>query len=123
MSKRTIILLAAAVGGLGTSGCVTDSYDDYGYAGSDWAGPRAPYQGELHGPGVAILDPWLIETAEGRAVVTLGFSEAAHGFVSEDIAHRANIWFRHYADENRDMRISDPEIRTALVTATGQYLR
>ena len=60
---------------------------------------------------------------EGRAVVTLGFSEAANGLVSEDVAHRANIWFRRYADENCDMRVTDPEIRTALVTATGRYLR
>ena len=128
MNRRTIILLAAAAGGLGASGCVTDPYDGhgsgaYGYDGGDWAGPRRPYEGDLHGPGLALLDPWLVETAEGRAVVTLGFSEAAQGFVSEDVAHRANIWFRRYADENRDLRVTDPEIRTALVTATGQYLR
>jgi hypothetical protein len=56
-------------------------------------------------------------------VVTLGFREAGEGFVSEDVAHRANIWFRRYADEDRDMRITDPEIRTALVQAAGRYLR
>jgi hypothetical protein len=126
MSNRTIILLAASIGGLGSGGCVTDygpGYGDYGYSGGHWAGPRQPYEGELDGPGVELLDRWLIETAEGRAVVTLGFSDAANGFVTEDVAHRANIWFRRYADENRDLRITDPEIRTALVTATGQYLR
>ena len=63
------------------------------------------------GPGVAILDPWLAETREGVAIVTLGFSDAAEGEVSEDVAHRANIWFRRYADSDRDMRITDEEIR------------
>ena len=82
-----------------------------------------PYRGDLRGPGLEILDPWLRETREGRAIVTLGFSDAAEGFVSEDTAHRANIWFRRYADENCDMRITDPEIRTALVAAAGRYLR
>ncbi|MGZ8997335.1 MAG: hypothetical protein ACXW2T_00620, partial [Allosphingosinicella sp.] len=77
----------------------------------------------LNGPGIEILDRWLSETVEGRAIVTLGFRDAARGFVSEDVAHRANIWFRHYADDNRDMKITDPEICTALVTAAGRYLR
>jgi hypothetical protein len=120
MKRRAITILAAAVTGLGASGCET--YDEQVYQGTDFAGPRQPYAGELTGPGVALLDPWLLETAEGRAVVTLGFQEAAEGFVSEDVAHRANIWFRRYADENCDMRITDAEIRTALVTATGHYL-
>ena len=107
---------------LSVGGCA--SYpDDYGYSGDEWDGPRRVHSGELRGPGVATLDPWLRETREGRAVVTLGFREAARGFVSEDVAHRANIWFRRYADENSDMRITDPEIRTALVAAAGRYLR
>ncbi|HEV2866517.1 MAG TPA: hypothetical protein VGX37_08370, partial [Allosphingosinicella sp.] len=81
------------------------------------------YEGDLEGPGLSILDPWLKETAEGRAIVTLGFREAARGFVSDDVAHRANIWFRRYADYDGDMRITDAEIRTALVTAAGRYVR
>lgn len=120
MNKRAITLLAA-FGALAASGCATSR--DHAYDGGDWAGPRRAHDGELNGPGVALLDPWLLETREGRAVVTLGFSEAANGIVSEDVAHRANIWFRRYADENCDMRITDPEIRTALVSAAGQYLR
>jgi hypothetical protein len=119
MAKRAIILLAA----LALSACAHGYDDDYAYDGTDWLESRGPYVGELRGPGVATLDPWLRETEEGRAVVTLGFQEAARGVVSEDVAHRANIWFRRYADENRDMKITDPEIRTALVTATGRYLR
>jgi hypothetical protein len=119
--NRLAITFVAALGALGAAACTTTSRD-VAYHGGDYAGPRAPYAGELTGPGVELLDPWLLETAEGRAVVTLGFSEAANGFVSEDVAHRANIWFRRYADENCDMQITDPEIRTALVTATGRYL-
>ena len=56
-------------------------------------------------------------------MVTLSFREAARGFVSEDSAQRANIWFRRCADEDCDLRITDAEIRTALVTAAGRYLR
>jgi hypothetical protein len=84
--------------------------------------PRA-HEGELSGPGVAILDDWLKNTREGRAIVTMGFAEAHRGLVSEDVAHRANIWFRRYADHNRDMTITDAEIRTALVHAAGRWTR
>ena len=87
------------------------------------AARAAPIDGALSGPGVEILDDWLKETAEGRAIVTLGFRDAGHGAVSEDVAHRANIWFRRYADRDRDMIITDPEIRTALVAAAGRYFR
>ena len=113
--------LFAVLAALAASGCATPN--GHSYDGDDWAGMRRPYDGELRGPGVELLDPWLLETAEGRAVVTLGFGEAANGFVSEDVAHRANIWFRTYADADCDMRVTDAEIRTALVTATGRYLR
>ncbi len=123
-----LVSLAAGLGALAAAGCAYDGYHDrpgpYGaYAGSDWAGERRPFLGELHGPGLDILDPWLKETREGRAIVTLGWRGTEGGFVSEDVAHRVNIWFRRYADENGDMRITDPEIRTALVAAAGPYLR
>lgn len=113
----TLILLASC----GLSAC---AYDDRG-SGTARIGfisePRRAYEGELSGPGVAILDDWLKETREGRAIVTLGFAEAHRGVVSEDVAHRANIWFRRYADQNRDMTVTDPEIRTALVAAAGRW--
>jgi len=128
--RRAAIISAAGLAALG-AGCAYDGDGDRprhgahgpSYDGAEWAEARGPYRGELHGPGLATLDPWLRETPEGRAVVSLGFREAAEGYVSEDVAHRANIWFRRYADENRDMRITDPEIRTALVQAAGRYLR
>jgi hypothetical protein len=121
-----LILLACC--GLGA--CVEDdgvtytwTPNGYAYHGSHYArAPRAVYAGELHGPGVGTLDEWLKGTREGRAVVTLGFREASSGYISEDVANRANIWFRRYADQNGDMIITDPEIRTALVTAAGRYL-
>lgn len=94
------------------------------YRGRAWAVPRparAPFEGALSGPGLAQLDDWLKDTPEGRAIVTLGFSDAAGGVISEETADRANIWFRRYADTNHDMTITDPEIRTALVAASRRY--
>ena len=66
----------------------------------------------MRGRDVGGVDRWLSETREGRAIVTLGGREAAEGFVDEDTAHRANIWFRRYADQDRD-----------LVAAVGRYPR
>jgi len=124
MPQRAFLFLATGLAALGVTACAHDSYSGrHAYRGSEWSGPRQAYQGDLHGPGLAILDPWLKETREGRAVVTLGFRDAARGFVSEDVAHRANIWFRRYADQDCDLRITDPEIRTALAAAAHRYMR
>lgn len=95
-------------------------HGDYAYVGDDYRGRFDPVEG-LDGPGAELLDPWLRHTIEGRAVVTTGFRDAADGYVSEDVAHRANIWFRRYADENRDMRLTDAEIRIALVQAARGF--
>ena len=131
MPRRAFSIILAAAG---LSACAT-GYDAQprritfisepgpAYRGGQWAEPRRPYEGELTGPGLAILDDWLKETPEGRAIVTLGFADAGGGVVSEDVAHRVNIWFRRYADQDRDMTITDPEIRTALVAAAGRYVR
>lgn len=125
--RRCALVMTLATCAL--SGCMSGDYRNggperaYAYDGREWAGePRRPYEGELHGPGVEILDDWLKETREGQAIVTLGFRDAGEGLVSEDVAHRANVWFRRYADQDRDMTITDPEIRTALVAAAGRYL-
>lgn len=99
----------------------------YSYRGERWRAqswrPRGPYPGALRGAGIGILDEWLRETREGRAVVTVGWRDAHGGEVSEEIAHRANIWFRRYADRDRDMILTDGEIRRALVMAAAPYLR
>lgn len=127
MRQRALLSLMAGVATLGIGGCAHGGYSGppghHAYGGGEWDGPRSPYAGPLHGPGLDLLDPWLKETPEGRAVVTLGFRDAGEGFVSEDVAHRANIWFRRYADSDGDMRVTDPEIRTALVVAAGRYVR
>lgn len=131
--RHAILLMLAGGAALALGACADDEfhypsgtaaspYGPYAYAGQMWR-DRRPYDGPLTGPGVDILDPWLKETEEGRAVVTLGFHAASRGEVSEDVAHRANIWFRRYADGDHDMRITDPEIRTALVAAAGRFLR
>ena len=124
MRRLVNIVLAGALTAL-AGACTT--YDPYAqplpYDGSAFAATRQPWLGELTGPGVAMLDPWLRETREGQAVVTLGFGEAIEGVISEPVAQRANAWFRRYADQNCDMRLTDAEIRTALVAAAGRYLQ
>jgi hypothetical protein len=130
--QRVLIVIIFAVAGLAACSW---GYNDYGlgygaeappphpvYRGRAWAAPRAPYQGPLSGLGVAQLDDWLKDTPEGRAIVTLGFRDAAYGVISVETADRANLWFRHYADTNHDLVLTDAEIRTALVAAAGRYM-
>jgi hypothetical protein len=132
MRRRTLLTMFGLVG---LSACAW-GYDDYygasrweggaspAYHGREWAAPRAvrtPFEGELSGPGLAQLDDWLKDTPEGRAIVTLGFTDAARGQISAETADRANIWFRRYADSDHDLILTDPEIRTALVAASSRY--
>jgi hypothetical protein len=136
MRRRNILTILVLAG---LSACAW-GYDEHYYGAPGWeAAPppayrgggewavhrpmRAPFEGALTGAGLAQLDDWLKDTPEGRAIVTLGFSDAANGVISEETADRANIWFRRYADSNHDMTITDPEIRTALVAASRRYLR
>jgi len=122
--RRSAIVVVLAVA-LGVTSCAY--YDDYAYArhGGGYGGYR--YDGvvydrdrwdeaamRLQGPGSAMLDPWLALTSEGRDILARGFRAGADGFVSAEMADRANIWFRRYADSNRDMRLTDAEIRVAL---------
>jgi hypothetical protein len=129
MRKNAFIAMLAAGVMMTIGACAYDDYyygrgeAGYAYDGRQWQGERQPYRGELRGPGVEILDPWLLETREGRAIVTLGWNDAGEGYISEEVAHRANIWFRRYADYDRDMKITDPEIRNALVSAAGRHSR
>ncbi len=119
---RTLLLVTLGAAALATGGCATVDMER-AYEGAAWSGGRGDLDDELNGPGMEILDRWLAETREGRTIVRLGFRDAAEGQVSEDVAHRANIWFRRYADSNCDMRITDEEIRVALVAAARQYQR
>ncbi len=91
-------------------------YGDYRYAG-DYYDPGR-WQGReayLSGPGVERLDPWLAVTREGRDIVLLGFDTDDDGQITPVTADRANVWFRRYADTDEDLRLTDPEIRMALV--------
>jgi hypothetical protein len=109
-------LLAAA---LGVTACAT--YGD-GYGGRD--GRHAlggDYErigndcGAFAGPGGARLDPWLACTDEGRDLVRHRYARGGSR-IGARTADEANIWFRRHADHNRDERLTDPEIKAALVT-------
>jgi hypothetical protein len=91
-------------------------YGDYRYSGSHFTG-WSRSSDAFTGGGATLLDPWLAQTDKGRAVVTAAFDEGRPGHISAETAHRANAWFRRYADRNHDLSLSDQEIRTALLQA------
>ena len=100
----TICLLAA-------SACAHDPYygygpgpyDDLGYYGDEWAGQGMD---DLFRP-----DPWLEDTREGNAILAANLRGGYHPEAVRDL----NIRFRRFADTNGDMRLTDEEIRLALV--------
>jgi hypothetical protein len=117
----TTMLLAAA---LGVAGCET--YDDYGYRDDDRYGGYE-YRGDDYerlgndcpafgGAGGDRLDPWLACTDEGRDLVRTLYDRDRDERLDADTADEANVWFRRYADQDRDLCLTDPEIRAALVT-------
>lgn len=119
MRPTALVLLAL----LATGACTThpsrygygDRYDDasygrfshhgggYAYEGDDW---NSDWEDDLDH-----LDPWLEETEEGRAIVRRQLGGRGWGPSVRDL----NISFRIAADANRDMRLTDGEIRLALV--------
>ncbi|HEY5721320.1 MAG TPA: hypothetical protein VIT45_03270 [Allosphingosinicella sp.] len=119
-STSVAVLLAAA---LATAGCAT-RHHDYGYTdgmdGGDYAYAGTDYDrlgndcGTFGGSGGDMLDPWLACTGEGEDLVRALFG-GRDGRIDEATADRANIWFRRHADTNRDLRLTDPEIKAALV--------
>ncbi|MBC2777875.1 hypothetical protein [Parasphingopyxis marina] len=137
------ILLATGMLGVTLSGCAYDSYsgyggsDDYygerdGYYDADYNGGNG-YYGD-HGYGDRYdtpfrisergqLDPWLAETREGqqfvRDLLRLGYRNE----VDRGDANRANAYFRRWADTDRDYRLTDAEIRIALVHIANGYGR
>ena len=80
-----------------------DYGDDYGYQGNEWSGHDMD---ELFQ-----LDPWLEDTREGQVIVGRSLGEAYHAEAIRDL----NIRFRRFADTDRDLRLTDYEIRLALV--------
>ena len=112
-------LFAAA---LSMAACAT-YYDDraggygrYAYAGGDYdrLGNDCGFFG---GSGGDRLDPWLACTPEGQGIVRRGFDSDGDRRLSRRTAERANVWFRRHADTDGDMRLTDPEVRVALVNA------
>ena len=107
MRRAAVTLLCL----LAASACAHDPYryghggydDDYGYQGDTWSGHDMD---ELFQ-----LDPWLEDTREGNVIVSRTLGQAYHPEAIRDL----NIRFRHFADTNRDLRLTDYEIRLALV--------
>jgi hypothetical protein len=96
-------------------------YGDYMYAGAAYdRGTWDERRIRLGGSGADLLDPWLALTSEGRDILALGFNAGANGTISRDMADRANVWFRRYADSDRDMHLTDEEIRIALAHAANE---
>jgi len=90
---------------LAASACAHDPYrygPDYGYQGDEWAGEDM----DLYR-----LDPWLEDTREGQVIVSRSLGEAYHPEAIRDL----NIHFRRFADTDGDLRLTDHEIRAALV--------
>jgi hypothetical protein len=117
--RGQFVLAAAATAAL--AGCTTygdgygrGGYEDYRYEGRDYSRGRG---NPFRGPGAHLLDPWLAETREGQRLVRMGWPGSRDGRIGVDLAHRANLWFRRYADSDRDLCLTDAEIRIALVMA------
>ena len=86
---------------LSVSACATGS-DRYGYSGRDWNWHDGLYE----------LDPWLEDTEEGREIV---HRDLGRGPWDPEEIRALNMRFRRYADMDRDMRLTDAEIRYTLV--------
>lgn len=87
----------------------------YRYQGGAYAGiePAAHFTGT----GAELLDPWLASTREGRRLVSTRFDARRDGRISAETAHHANLRFGRYADTDRDLQLTDEEIRRALMAA------
>jgi hypothetical protein len=104
------------------SGYGRGRYGGYDYAGGDYE-RLGNDCGFFRGRGGQWLDPWLACTEEGQEIVRYGFDSGDNARIGRRTADRANIWFRRHADTNRDMRLTDPEIRAALVNGARHHRR
>ena len=120
-TPAVVLLFAAAVL---TAACATyyddqgpdGRYGDYRYSGRDYD-RLGNGCGFFRGRGGELLDPWLACTREGQEIVRTRFDDDDDARVTPDTADRANIWFRTHADADGDRRLTDGEIRAALVNA------
>ena len=117
-----------------TTGCAHDGYYDRGYGSGYYANDyrggngyhgRHRYADRLPNPfrgrGADKLDPWLSETREGQQFVLDHYALGPDGEISDAEADSANVFFRRWADTDRDYRLTDAEIRTALVHTRNRY--
>lgn len=101
---------------LAASACAHDPYryggpgpnDGYGYGGDDYGGAAMD--------DLDVLDPWLANTREGGIIVERALGDD-HWEVQA--VRDLNIRFRRFADSNRDQRLTDHELRTALTRCAG----
>ncbi len=117
------------------AGCAYNGYyDDYGYErdgyydrdynggdgyrGDGDYGRRSPSDFRFHSRDD--LDPWLNDTEWGRRFVRDNF-RVRRNAMSRREAIRANISFRRWADTDHDYRLTDDEVRTALVHIANDY--
>jgi hypothetical protein len=120
---RRAMTAALLVAALGVTGCATadrmagpgHARGDYRYTGENYQrlGNDCPAFG---GAGGRMLDPWLACTREGQDLVRYRYGRESER-LNPAMADQLNIWFRKHADTNRDLCLTDPEIRTALVNA------
>ena len=115
--RRFAIPLACA---LGLAACTTydrygydgygpePGYDEHAYVGDDWQMPDDPN---------GRLDPWFEDTEEGREIVERTFGDQSWHPAQ---AARLNLRFRLFADTDRDFRVTDEEVRLALVRCARQ---
>lgn len=122
---RTLAVASVFAAALGIAGCATYYDDDRGYGRyGGYAYDGRDYQrigndcGAFGGSGGDRLDPWLACTQEGRQIVRTRFDGDDDARIGARTADEANIWFRRHADTDRDMRLTDPEIRAALVNVS-----
>lgn len=135
---KLLRICAATMGAAAlTGGCAHDGYHDrgYGYGGHGYYANdyrrgngyhgRHRYADRLPNPfrgrGADKLDPWLSGTREGQQFVIDHYALGSNGEIGNAEAESANVFFRRWADTDRDYRLTDAEIRTALVHTRNRY--
>jgi hypothetical protein len=129
---RGPIIAALFTAAVGVSACAV--YDDfaygraYGYHGHRYGDYR--YQAATIRAGAALptrsraaalpcsTRGWP-RRAKARRSSAPASTTAAPGHLGAQSAHRANAWFRRLADQDGDLRLTDQEIRTALLRAAA----
>ena len=124
---RAAAIVTLFVAALGAAACET-YYDDYGRGSGSYGRDYGRYDyvgrdydrlgndcGFFAGAGGELLDPWLACVREGQQLVRDRYDRDQDRRIDAETADEANVWFRFHADHNRDMRLTDAEIRAALV--------